>query len=88
MLGREAAQSLRRLADILERFKSVPLIKRDVLDENCQLGAAAMLMFLRDLFTIANKDQFTREEILVLLNDLQNDRDIFIVDLVALMGDE
>ena len=88
MTGKEAAESLRKLANAIERFEHLPFIKRDVLDEDCQAGAAAMVMYIRDLFTIAGKDTFTREEILVLLNTIQNDRELFTTDLVALMGEE
>ncbi len=85
MTGKEAAQALRRLAVAVEKYDHVPMPKRDVLDEDCQIGAAAMITFLRDMFTIAGKDNFTREDLLVLLNEIQGDRDIFTVDLVALM---
>ncbi|MBN1567968.1 MAG: hypothetical protein JXA73_08980 [Acidobacteria bacterium] len=88
MTGQEAAQALRRIANGIERFEHIPWIKREVLDEDCQAGAAAMLMFLRDLMTVAGKELFTRDEILVLLNNLQNDKEIFSVDLITLMGME
>jgi hypothetical protein len=88
MNGRDAALNLRKLANAIERFDRVPGIRRDVLDEECQLGAAGMIVYLRDLFTIANKEQFTRDELLVLLNNIQNDRELFTVDLVTLMGEE
>lgn len=85
MKGQEAAASLRKLANVLEKYNSVPIPKKDALDEELQLGAAAMLMFIRDLFTVSGKDAFTRDEILVLLNMLQNDRDIFTIDIIAVM---
>jgi hypothetical protein len=88
MKGSEAAESLRKLAAVLERFDRIPIPKRDVFDEDCQVGAAAMLAFIRDLFTIAGKDVFTREDILVLLNEIQHDREIFTMDLVTLMETE
>ena len=88
MTGREAAAALRKLASVIEPFAHVPFIKRNHMDEECQMGAASMLMLIRDLFTITGKEMFTRGEILVLLNDLQNDRDVFTIDLVAIMGEE
>lgn len=85
MTGPEAAAKLRKLADAIEKLDRCPVIKRDTLDEEQQLGAAFMVMFLRDLFTIANKDNFTREDILVLLNTVQNDSEIFTADVVMIM---
>ena len=82
--GKQAADMLRRVADVLERVGTLPRLQSDPLDPEQQIGAAVLLTFLRDLFTTAGKEQFRREEILVLLNTLQNDPEIFSVDLVAL----
>lgn len=84
MTGKQAAETLRRVADVLERVGTLPRLESDPLDPEQQIGAAVLVAFLRDLFTTAGKEQFTRDEILVLLNTLQNDPEIFSVDLVTL----
>ena len=87
MKGWEAAHHLRRLADVVEQFEHIPKLKQEAWPEEVQVGAAAMLIFLRDSFTISSKTSFTREDILVMLNLLQSDKDIFTVDLVTLMDE-
>ena len=87
--GRVIADRMRKVADILEKYDNIPVIRdNEPMEEEMQPGAALMLMFLRDLFTIAGKETFTRDEILVLLNSVQNDRELFTLDLVTLMDEE
>ena len=47
------------------------------LDGEIAIGAASILCYLRDLFTAAGKDTFTREEILVILECIISDEQIF-----------
>ena len=85
MKGAEMAAAMRRVAQVVEKFDQIPLPKRDAfLDPDLQIGAAAIVMYLRDLFTVSSKEAFTRDEIMVILNMVQNDRDIFSADLVTL----
>ena len=87
--GKVLASRLRRVADVLERFDVLPFpVNGEPLDEEVQPGAALMLMFIRDLFTGSTKEVYTRDEILVFLNLLQNDRELFSLDLVTLMEQE
>jgi hypothetical protein len=48
-----------------------------------QYGALLVLDYLSDLFTMANRQEFTRESILVVLNNVKNDSDIFDADVVT-----
>lgn len=82
MKGTELAASLRKLADAVEPYDEMPKVKAE-LPEDLQLGAAAMVDYLRSLFTGAGKDIYTRDEILVLLNLIQNDPEIFSMDIIA-----
>jgi hypothetical protein len=86
MTGPEAAASLRRVADVIETLDQFPRVKSDSgpLPEEHQIGAAVIVAHLRDLFTITPKEQFTRCEILVALNEMQNDPNIFTLDLLEL----
>ena len=89
MKGPEMAAAMRRVAAVVEKYDEMPVLKRDaLLGEELQIGAAAMVIYLRDLFTATTKEKFTRDEILVILNLVQNDRDIFSSDLVTLFEAE
>lgn len=48
-----------------------------------QFGAQVVLRFLSDLFTVSGKDQFSREDILVLLNVCKHDPELFDADVIA-----
>lgn len=41
------------------------------------IGAAGMLVYLRDLITISGKASFTREELLVIFETISRDPEIF-----------
>lgn len=88
MTGREAAASLRRIAAAIEKFDRVPDLSNPMMDTDQQIGAAALLKYLRDLFTVAKKEIFSRGEILVILSEISDDRDIFHADLMALLDEE
>ena len=47
-----------------------------------QFQALNVLELLSDLFTAAQKNQFTREDILVIINCVRNDDEIFDPDIV------
>ena len=42
-----------------------------------QYGALLILDFISDLFTATTREQFTRDEILVLLSNVRADQDLF-----------
>lgn len=90
MTNVQAAEAMRRLADVLEQNPRMTFPRPDVqpLEEECQVGAAMLLCVLRDSFTATPREVWRREEILVLLNALQSDPEIFSLDLVSLFDAE
>ena len=88
--GREAAEAIRRLAEVLEDYEVSPFYKPESgpLDPDLQIGAALMVSYLRDLFTGSEKESFSRDEILVLLDTIKKDTDLFTMDLVELFDQE
>ena len=89
MNNKELAESLRKVASVFERVPEYCSIRKgEPIDSELQVGAAAMLIYIRDCFTISNKDIYTRDEILVILNLIQNDQYFFSLDLVTLMDKE
>lgn len=82
----ELASAMRRIADVFDKLENVKLAPgKPMLNESIQPGAAAMLIYLRDCFTVARKEVYTRDEILVILNTIQTDRELFTADVVSLM---
>ena len=51
--------------------------KRITVGDYAATGAAAFLCYLRDLFTASEKEQFSRAEILVILETCSRDTDWF-----------
>jgi hypothetical protein len=51
-----------------------------------QFTALSVLDTLSDLFTAATRESFTRDEILIVLNSLTDDPDIFDPDVVTAHG--
>jgi len=54
---------------------------------NEQAVALATLRYVADLITVSPKKTYTREELLVLLNLIENDRDLFDPAVVARMDE-
>lgn len=52
-----------------------------------QPSAIAVLNYVIDLFTVANKETFTRTEILLALNLVKNDPEIFDAAIVSAWDD-
>lgn len=48
-----------------------------LLDESEQITALTVLEYLSDLFTLAGKAVFSREEVLVILDCIKNDPELF-----------
>ena len=87
--GAVIADRLRKIASIIETHNMlVPVAPELMIPEENQLGAALLLIYVRDLFTVAKKEVFTRDEILVILNMIQNDRGLFSADMVGLIDSE
>ena len=81
MTKAEFAGALRRIAEALDKlpmpsgagmlFKEHPMLQGEY-----AIGAAALWSYLRDLFTATEKEMFSRAEILVLLDQINQDPDI------------
>lgn len=73
------ADTLRRIADALEKMPEEAFLKEKpaFTDEHQIVAIAAFWGYLRDLFTGTPKDVFTREEILVLLETIGRDTEMF-----------
>ncbi len=80
------AGALRRAADTAGKQK-IPLAKAAYLQDDCLLGAALLWSFLRDLLTVTERETWKREELLVALETIARDRDIFPAGLVELIAD-
>jgi len=82
MTFRESAAALRRCADALDR---VLLTNKDcetgapkpMLTEETAVGGAAILCYIRDLFTSGEREQFDRGSILVVLETISRDAELF-----------
>jgi hypothetical protein len=86
--GKAMAEAMRRMADAIEDLDQFPRLKSEQgpISEEHQVGAAVIVAYLRDLFTATPKEHFTRDEILIVLNEIQNDPNIFTLDLLELFG--
>ncbi len=85
----EMAISLRAVADAIEQIPDAKLANfpKSMLRGEAGVGAAGMLCYIRDLFTVAGKDVFAREEILVILEAISRDQEIFPGAIGVLMWD-
>lgn len=80
MTTQQMAAAMHRVADAFGKVPSGNIWKKPPetqLDGAIAVGAAGLLCYLRDLFTLGNKDQYSREEILVILEICSRDGDIF-----------
>ena len=89
----ELADTYERLASGLRRIKqekgdgNVTPGQQPPIQGDFAVGAAVLWSYLRDLFTNAGKDQFTRDEILVLLDTVNRDSELFTPGAMAMMAD-
>jgi hypothetical protein len=79
MTTHETAKAMRRVAEVMERLPSASLkdFPQDALQGECAVGAAGLLCYLRDLFTLSDKTSYSQGEILVLLETISRDAEIF-----------
>jgi hypothetical protein len=80
----ETAAALRRLADSFDKVaKNNPGAanpfghKTPTLDEEQATGAALLLCYIRDLLTNSPRENFPREDLLVLLETISRDGELF-----------
>lgn len=79
----ETAQAMRRMADVIENV--VQKEGRDtqtstfkpVFEPESAVGAASMLCYLRDLVTVGDKEMYDRGTLLVLLETISRDPELF-----------
>jgi hypothetical protein len=77
MTTRETAATMRRLADAIDKLPGELPIAGG-LDEDCAVGAGAMLCYIRDLLTNSPREHpWSTGELLVLLETISRDPDIF-----------
>lgn len=83
----ELAERLFQMAKLLSNMGNIPLPDKPDCNfsEDAQLGGLITLKYLQDLLTVANKDIFTREELLVLINVMCNDKEFFDVNLLDML---
>lgn len=77
MTAREQANSLRRLADAVEEIDLPFNGEKPMMDDANAVGAISILQYVRSLFTTAGKDLFAREDILVIIDNIGHDPEIF-----------
>lgn len=73
----ETAATMRRLAAAIEKLPGGHLPISGGIDEDCAVGAGAMLCYIRDLITTSTRDSYSLPELLVLLETISRDPDIF-----------
>ncbi len=79
MTTQQMAAAMHRLADAIGKVSAGNIWKvpDGQLSEDIAIGAAGLLCYLRDLFTLSNKDLYSRAEILVILETMSRDGEIF-----------
>ena len=58
-------------------------MNQERLSTDDQFAGLIFLDYISDLFTVAGKEQFTRAEILIVLNNVKCDPDLFDPDVVV-----
>ena len=89
----ETASALRRAADIFDkmgnRFPGEPNPwapnVAPILSEEQAAGAGALLCFVRDLVTASSRDTYPREDLLVMLETISGDPEMFPCGIGQLM---
>lgn len=85
----DLADRLTRTADALRRG---PMAKETIpgskpyLEDDFAVGAAMLWAYGRDLLTVADKETFTREELLVCLELISRDAEVFppgVIEMIA-----
>jgi hypothetical protein len=89
MTANEIASTMRNLASAVEKVEGLSeLWHSDALQPEAAIGAAGFLCYLRDCLTVSGKDVWTREELLVLLETMSRDPEVFPGGIAILMWQE
>ncbi len=79
----ESAQAMRRMADVLDKVVKAQGRDADsgkakpMLEPEAGAGAAVLLCYIRDLVSCGNRENYDRGTLLVLLETISNDPEIF-----------
>lgn len=86
----EAASAMRRLADVFDKVgkNAKTGAPKPMMSEEMATGAAIMLTYLRDLVTTGNRDVYPREDLLVLLETMSRDNEMFPCGVGRLIWDQ
>ena len=84
----ELADQFESMASALRRMPTVTysVERAPALDGEAAIGAAVLWAYARDLLTMTNRETFNRSELLVMLDVISRDPDIFppgVVEMVA-----
>ncbi len=79
MTTQQMASAMRRVADAMEKVPGGNIWKKPEtqLDGSLAVGAAGILCYLRDLFTLSDREHYSRADILVILETCSRDGEIF-----------
>ena len=93
MTMREQASAMRRVADVMDKVIALhgdQENKRDkpMFDEDMAMGAALLLRYIRDLVTNANREEWDRPSLLVILQIISEDDEIFPCGVARLVWQE
>jgi hypothetical protein len=79
---REQASAMRRVADVMDKVIALHgdqenKREKPMFDEDMAMGAALLLRYIRDLVTCGNRETYDRGTLLVLLQTISEDDEIF-----------
>jgi hypothetical protein len=83
----ELADTYERISFALRKYPCNIGVPRPAVRGEALVGAALFWTYLRDLFTVTPKEQFTRDEILVILDAVQTDGDLAIPGAIKQIAD-
>lgn len=87
----EAANSMRRLADGIEKVirqmgkDAETGLPKPMFADDTAVGAAVMLCYIRDLFTLGHREVYDRPSLLVILEAISRDKELFPCGLAQVM---
>ena len=87
MTTKDLADTMQRCADALRKLEETHMTgEKPVFQGDYAVGAAIFWSYLRGLLTEAGKDVFTRDELLVLLEAMSRDNEMFPAGLFEFIG--
>lgn len=87
MTTKDLAGTMQRCADALRNMPEMIVPgEKPIFEGEYAVGAAIFWAYLRGLLTAAGKDDFTRDELLITLETISRDLDMFPGGLLQLVG--